>query len=427
MHEDMFLNAILIVNGLIFIAALSAIFVKKANFPYTIGLLIVGILIGFLSSRVELLAPMREVQLTPDIILFLILPTLLFEASINIDARLLSRNLVPILLLATVGLLISTAIVGIGISAATPLTFGAALLFGALISATDPVAVIALFKELGVPKRLSTLVDGESLFNDATAIVMFNILLGIIAAGTAFSTTVVISGIGQFLLVFLGGLLVGAVLGGAMLWIISLGRKDHMVQAVLTSVLAYLTFIIAEHFLDVSGVTAVVAAGILSSWAGARVFDESIRKYLTEFWEHLAFLANSMIFLLMGLTEYHLFADLRRYHETIGYILLGFLLTLVARLVVVYGLIPLANKISSRARVGRPDQAVIFWGGLRGAVPLALALSLPADFEHRVLVIDLTLGVVLMSLLIQGASVSWLLRKLGLIEAPIPSAASDRG
>jgi Kef-type K+ transport system membrane component KefB len=138
MHADMFLNAILVVNGLLFIAAISAIFVKKANFPYTIGLLIVGILIGYLSSRVEFL--------------------------------------MPILLLATVGLLISTAIVGIGISAATPLTLGAALLFGALISATDPVAVIALFKELGVPKRLSTLVDGESLFNDATAIVMFNIL-----------------------------------------------------------------------------------------------------------------------------------------------------------------------------------------------------------------------------------------------------------
>jgi CPA1 family monovalent cation:H+ antiporter len=426
MPEDTILNTILIVNGLLFVAAMSAIFVRKAKLPYTIGLLIVGILIGYLSSRVEILAPMREVQLTPDIILFLILPTLLFEASINIDAKLLWRNMVPILMLATIGLLISTAIVGFGISAATPLTLGAALLFGALISATDPVAVIALFKELGVPKRLSTLVDGESLFNDATAIVVFNILLGIIAAGTAFSTTVVISGIGQFLLVFLGGLLVGTILGGAMLWIISLGRKDHMVQAVLTSVLAYLTFIIAEHFLHVSGVMAVVAAGILSSWAGTRVFDASIRKYLTEFWEHLAFLANSMIFLLMGLTEYHLFADLRRYHETIGYILLGFLLTIVARLVVVYGLTPLTNKLKPQARVERPEQAAIFWGGLRGAVPLALALGLPADFEHRILIIDLTLGVVLMSLLIQGTSVSWLLRKLGLIEAPIPGTGNDQ-
>ena len=184
MPEDTFITTILIVNGLLFVAAISAIFVRKVEIPYTIGLLIVGILVGYLSSRIEFLAPMREVQLSPDIILFLILPTLLFEASINIDASLLRRNLLPILLLATVGLLISTAIVGIGISVATPLTLGTALLFGALISATDPVAVIALFKELGVPKRLSTLVDGESLFNDATAIVMFHILLGIIGTGT---------------------------------------------------------------------------------------------------------------------------------------------------------------------------------------------------------------------------------------------------
>ena len=402
MHEDTILTNILIVVGLIFVAALSAIAARKARFPYTIGLLVVGILIGYLSSRVEILAPMREIQLTPDIILFLILPTLLFEASINIDAKIMFRNLVPTLVMATLGLLISMTIVGIGISAATPLTLGAALLFGALISATDPVAVIALFKELGVPKRLSTLVDGESLFNDATAIVIFNILLGIVAAGTAFSASIAISGIGQFLLVFFGGLLVGVVLGAAMLWVLALGKGDHMVQAALTSVLAYLAFIVAEHFLHVSGVMAVVAAGVFGSWASIRVFDEAMRHYITELWEYMAFIANSLIFLLMGLTEYHLFEDLSRYHEHIGYILLGFVLTIVARLVVVYGLTPLTNRLAPRARVESADKAVIFWGGLRGAVPLALALGLPAYFEHRVLIIDLTLGVVLMSLLILG-------------------------
>jgi Na+/H+ antiporter len=416
MNEDVILTNLLIVTGLIFIAALSAILVKRAHFPYTIGLLMVGILIGYLSSRVEMLAPMREVKLTPDIILFLILPTLLFEAAININSKTLFRNLIPIMVLATIGLLISITIVGVGISAATPLTLGAALLFGALISATDPVAVIALFKELGVPKRLSTLVDGESLFNDATAIVVFHVLLGIIGAGTAFSTSIVISGIGQFLLVFFGGLLVGLVLGAAMLWILALGRTDHLVQATLTSVFAYLTFIIAEHFFHVSGVMAVVAGGIFGSWASARVFDETMRRYITEFWEYMAFIANSLIFLLMGLTEYHLFADLSRYHENIGYICIGFLLTIVARLVVVYGLTPLTNRLAPQARVERSDKAVIFWGGLRGAVPLALALGLPVDFEHRVLIIDLTLGVVLMSLLIQGTTVGWLLKKLKVIE-----------
>jgi CPA1 family monovalent cation:H+ antiporter len=305
--------------------------------------------------------------------------------------------------------------VGFGISAATPLTLGAALLFGALISATDPVAVIALFKELGVPKRLSTLVDGESLFNDATAIVVFNILLGIVAAGTAFSASIAIDGIWQFLVVFFGGLLVGVVLGGAMLWIIALEKQDHMVQATLTMVLAYLAFIVAEHFLHVSGVIAVVAAGVFGSWAGARIFDDKMRRYVTEFWELMAFIANSLIFLLMGLTEYHLFEDLGRYQQATGYILLGFVLTLVARLVVVYGLTPLTNRLSPEARVESSDKAVMFWGGLRGAIPLALALGLPADFEHRVMIIDLTLGVVLMSLLIQGTTVGWLLKKLKIV------------
>lgn len=416
MHEDSILTSILIVAFLIFVASIIAIFVKKVRFPYTIGLLLAGVLIGYLSSRVGWMSPMRDLQLTPDIILFLILPTLLFEASINIDSKILFRNLAPILLMATIGLLISMTIVGLGISAATPLSLGAALLFGALISATDPVAVIALFKELGVPKRLSTLVDGESLFNDATAIVVFHILLGIVGAGTAFSSSIAIDGVGQFLVVFFGGLLVGLVIGGAMLWIIALEQKDHMVQAALTSVLAYLAFIVAEHFFHVSGVMAVVAAGVFGAWAAVRVFDESMRAYVTEFWEYLAFVANSLIFLLMGMTEYHLFEDLDRYREAAGYILLGFVLTIVARLVVVYGLVPISNRLAPGARIEREDKAVIFWGGLRGAIPLALALGLPADFEHRILIIDLTLGVVLMSLLIQGTTVSTLLRKLKIVD-----------
>jgi CPA1 family monovalent cation:H+ antiporter len=136
---------------------------------------------------------------------------------------------------------------------------------------------------------------------------------------------------------------------------------------------------------------------------------------VTEFWELMAFIANSLIFLLMGLTEYHLFEDLGRYQQATGYILLGFVLTLVARLVVVYGLTPLTNRLSPEARVESSDKAVMFWGGLRGAIPLALALGLPADFEHRVMIIDLTLGVVLMSLLIQGTTVGWLLKKLKIV------------
>lgn len=415
MHEEIYLTTIIVVIGLLFVASVSAIIVKKARLPYTIGLLVVGILIGYLSSRVEALAIMREVQLTPEIILFLILPTLLFEASINIDSKILFRNIVSILMLATIGLLISMTVVGIGVSAVTPLSLGAALIFGALISATDPVAVIALFKELGVPKKLSTLVDGESLFNDATAIVVFNIILGIVAAGTAFSSSIMISGIGQFLVVFFGGLAVGLILGAVFFGLLSLSKSDHLVQAALTSVLAYVTFIVADHFLHVSGVMAVVAAGVFSSWVAQRVFDESMRHYIAEFWEYMAFVANSLIFLLMGLTEYHLFEDIGRYRNIAGYIIVAFILTIIARALVVYGVTPLTNRLTPNEQVGESDKAVMFWGGLRGAIPLALALGLPADFEHRIIIIDLTLGTVLLSLLIQGTTVNWLLKKLKVV------------
>ena len=417
MHESPLLNGILVVTGLFFIAALSAIFFRKAHTPYTIGLLVVGLLLGYLSYQVEFLAPLQEARLSPDIILFLILPTLLFEASININLRTLMRNLAPILVMATIGLLISMSIVGIGISAVTPLTLGAALLFGAMISATDPVAVIALFKEFGVPERLSTLVDGESLFNDATAIVVFHILLGIVGAGTAFSSSLVVDGLMQFLVVFLGGLVVGAIIGGIMLWFIALGRQDYMVQATLTSVMAYLAFIIAEHYLHVSGVMAVVTAGILGAWVAMKIFDEEMQQYVSEYWEYMAFVANSLIFLLMGLTQYRLFEDVGRYGENFVYILAGFALTLIARLVVVYALTPITNLLAPRARVDRAEKAVMFWGGLRGAIPLALVLGLPVDFEHRALLIDLTLGVVLMSLLIQGTTFSPLLKKLKIVDA----------
>lgn len=415
MHEEIYLTTIIVVIGLLFVASLTAIIVKKARLPYTIGLLIVGILIGYLSTRVEALTIMREVQLNPEIILFLILPTLLFEASINIDSKILFRNIVSILMLATIGLLISMIVVGVGISAVTPLSLGAALIFGALISATDPVAVIALFKELGVPKKLSTLVDGESLFNDATAIVVFNIILGIVAAGSAFSSSIVISGIGQFFVVFFGGLAVGLILAAAFFGLLSISRQDHLVQAALTSVLAYVTFIVADHFLHVSGVMAVVAAGVFGSWVSKRVFDESMRHYITEFWEYMAFVANSLIFLLMGLTEYHLFEDIGRYRIIAGYIIVAFALTIIARALVVYGVTPLSNRLTPDEKVENSSKAVMFWGGLRGAIPLALALGLPADFEHRILIIDLTLGTVLLSLLIQGTTVNWLLKKLKIV------------
>ena len=183
MQDEIFVRSIIYFVFLLFIAALSAILFKRVKFPYTIGLVIIGIFLNYLSTVIPVLAPIRNIRLTPDVILYILLPTLIFAASFNIDSRMLMKNIVPVMVLAAPGLVISTVVTGFLVAWFTPLSLGAAMLFGALISATDPVAVVALFGEVGAPKRLDILVDGESLFNDATAIVVFRIIFGMVASG----------------------------------------------------------------------------------------------------------------------------------------------------------------------------------------------------------------------------------------------------
>lgn len=215
MPHNLLLNTEIDILVLLLVACLSAIAFKKINFPYTVGLVIVGLILSFLARNVEALAVINTFSLSEELILFIFVPPLIFESALNMDSRLLLRNLPPVLMLAAPGLLISTAIVGTILAWLTPLTLGQALLFGSLISATDPVAVIALFKELGAPKQLAILVEGESLFNDATAIVTFNIILGIIAAG-AVGAEAIQKGAIDFLVSFIGGIAVGAVFGYVM-------------------------------------------------------------------------------------------------------------------------------------------------------------------------------------------------------------------
>ena len=204
MPHNLLLNTEIDILVLLLVACLAAIAFKKINFPYTVGLVIVGLVLSFLARNIEALEVVNTFRLSEEIILFIFVPPLIFESALNMDSRLLLRNLSPVLVLAAPGLLISTAIVGFTLAWLTPLTLGQALLFGSLISATDPVAVIALFKELGAPKQLAILVEGESLFNDATAIVTFNIILGIIAAGVI-GTDALQQGASDFLVAFLGG------------------------------------------------------------------------------------------------------------------------------------------------------------------------------------------------------------------------------
>jgi CPA1 family monovalent cation:H+ antiporter len=410
MHHDPVITTVVTIVALLLVAAAAAIGLKRVHLPFTVGLVIVGLALGAIADRVEPLAFLNSVTLSPEIILFVFLPTLIFESAFNLDSRLLSRNLAPVLALAAPGLVLSTVLIGGLVAAVTPLSLGPALLFGALISATDPVAVVALFKELGAPKRLAILVEGESLFNDATAIVLFRVILGVVAGG-AISASVVGSGIANFAVVFLGGLIVGAAIGYLMIRSIALARDEPVVQVALSTVVAYAAFIAADEFLRVSGVMATTGAGIVVGALGSTRFTAQVREYLHRFWEYAAFVANSLIFLLVGLS-----VSLSTIAEYLGPIAITIGIVLLVRAVAVFGLIPITSRLPGAEAIGGRYQTVMFWGGLRGAVALALALSLPASFAQRDLIIALAIGVVLFTLLSGGLSMGPLIHFLGLDE-----------
>ncbi|MGK7924318.1 MAG: cation:proton antiporter [Spirulina sp.] len=406
---------------LLAIACLTAIALKRLKFPYTVALVLLGIGMGWLGQQFEFFEFFEKLSLSHDLILFVFVPPLIFESALNLDSRLLLRNLVPILTLAAPGLLISTAIVGSILNWGTDLDLPQALLFGSLISATDPVAVIALFKELGAPKRLGILVEGESLFNDATAIVTFNIILAVIATGQGFGLSTLQQGGWDFLISFIGGIAIGSIIGFAMQFPLSLSKDNPLVLATLTTIVAYATFSIAEEVIYVSGVIAVVSAGIILGWYKENNLKPEARNFLGEFWEYLAFLANSLIFLLVGLTVsgFQFFLQVEQTQGLLEAIGLTLLAILLARGIVVFGLTAIVNRLQPEAAVELPYQLVSFWGGLRGAVCLALALSFDPDFPNRDLMLMLTLGVVLFTLLLPGTTIAALLRKLELDLPPL--------
>ena len=399
--------------ALLLIAALVLALTKRIHLPFTVVLVVVGIALAELAGHwPHTLGLVGELRISPDLILYVFLPTLIFESAFNLDARALRHNLGAVLLLAIPGLLLSTLLIGLGVAFATPIPIAAALLLGAILSATDPVAVVALFKQLGAPQRLMTLVEGESLFNDATSIVVAGILVGVVTAGSVSAETIG-HGVIEFAVLFLGGLLVGWLLGLLTGYVLGMVESDPFIEITLTTIVAYLSFLIAEELFHVSGVMATVAAGImLGGWGRMRV-STSVRAYLEHFWEYLAFIANALIFLLVGLT-----IDLAALWNSIDIMLWVILAMLVSRAVVVYGLTPLLNRLPGAQVIGMPYQTVMFWGGLRGAIALAIVLSLPA-FEQSEIFVPVVMGAVLFSLLVQGLSIETLMKRFGLDQSPL--------
>lgn len=397
--KEEFLEVETLVILLLLVVSIVAIAVRRIRVPYTVALVLVGLFITF---RQE---PAFDV--TPELILALFVPPLIFEAAFHLELSQLRDNLLPILILAVPGVMLSTFIVGGIISAGIGLSLSVAVVFGALISATDPVAVVAFFRALGVSRRLAVAVEGESLFNDGTAIVIFNIALGAAILGS-FD---IVEGVFDFLRVSLGGLGIGIALG----WVVSrliAQIDDYFIEITLTTVLAYGAYLTAER-IHVSGVLAVVAAGIVSGNMSPRGMSPTTKIVLFNFWEYLAFLANSLVFLLIGIRVNvdTLIADIVPIIIAVGAVL-------AARAIVVYGLLRLTRLGSSEVHVPLSWQHVLFWGGLRGAIGLALALSLPIGLEDRELLEVMAFGVVLFTLLAQGTTIQFLLKRLGLSERP---------
>ncbi len=406
--EESVVQTVIAIVALLLVAAISAIGLRRARLPYSVGLVLVGLALGLVAEGVEGFHFLRELELSPEVILFVFLPTLVFESAFNLNARLLSQNLMPVLVLAAPGLLISTAIVGSAVALLTPLTWGPALIFGALISATDPVAVVALFKELGAPKRLAILVEGESLFNDATAIVLFHLILAVVVAGT-FTIGTLTEGLQSFLIVFAGGLGVGAVIGFLMVRSIAIAENDPLVEVSLSTVVAYAAFIAAEHYLHVSGVMATVGAGVVIGAFGTPRFTPEVRAFLRQFWEYAAFVANGLIFLLVGLS-----VSLGSLIEHAVPTLWAIAIVTVARGLVTFGLVPIVSRLPGSEPISFAYRVVLWWGGLRGAVALALVLSLAPDFPGREMMVAMSVGVVLFTLLAGGLTMSKVLAALGL-------------
>ncbi len=335
-------HTVQIVTGVLLLLFLACVFLTLCNrikLPFTVVLVLGGMLFAWLAGHYpHIFGIFKNVRISTDLILYVFLPTLIFESAFNMDSRLLWQNLMPVLMLAVPGLILSTFIIGVIVHLGVSVPLPAALLLGAILSATDPVAVIALFKQLGAPRRLTMLVDGESLLNDASSIVVARILLGMVLAGSI-STGIVAKGALDMVVVFCGGIFIGWGLGFLVGWIMGKIQLDAFVQMSLTMVLAYVSFLVSEKVFHVSGIMASMGAGLIMGGWGRTKISPSIRTYLEHFWSYISFVANSLLFLLIGLR-----INPAAFADSAGMLVWVILAMLVSRAVIVYGLIPLVTR-----------------------------------------------------------------------------------
>ena len=421
MHESGSAILIFVICALL-LGALLKTALRNSKLPYTVVLLLVGIAAGGI-NQLEIFGTDTLVSDTftqvghidPHLILFLFLPTLIFESAYSMEPHLFFRIAPQVTLLAVIGLIISMLLTALAASWLLSWGIGTALLFGALICATDPVAVVALLKEKSSRKRLETLVEGESLLNDGTAIVFFTLFYGF-ALGTT-TEVKALSIVGEFLWVVSAGLIIGVTIGWVILWIIGKLINQPLIEITLSIAAAYLTFFMAES-LHLSGVVALVALALMFSTVGRTRISPEISHFLHHFWEMMSYLANTLIFLIVGIIIMtHTTFDSPQLWITLGVLYIA--LTLV-RAVSVWTLMPLLERIGTG--ITQQKATILVWGGLRGAVSLSLALSLAQDSGVpellREQILFLTAGIVFLTIVINGSTMEWLLHRLALDKLP---------
>ncbi|WP_114395112.1 cation:proton antiporter [Oleisolibacter albus] len=437
---------LLAVAGLLALISLLPPLAQRLRLPYTVLLAAVGVALGLAQATVgrgppegmgamgDFLRATGDLELSSSAFLYLFLPVLLFETALSIDVRRLLDDFGPILLLAVVAVLMTTIVGGFAMWGGWWLWHGSGsghmltvcLLLAAIIATTDPAAVVGIFRDVGAPRRLSILVEGESLFNDAAAIVLFSLLVGILTAGKAID---VVAASGDFLLKFLGGVSLGWAFGKLVGWVVTPLRNQARSEITLTVSLAYLTFIAGEHYLHVSGVVAVVTAGLVLAAEGRTRISPESWAGLEQVWGQLGFWASSLIFILAAMLIPPTLANATWGHL----VLLAALIAgaTVARALVIYGLLPGLTALGAADHISHPYKAVMLWGGLRGAVSLALALAVsenrrvPDGTQEMVAVV--VTGYVLFTLFVQGTTLRPLMKLLRLDRlTPVDMALRNR-
>lgn len=399
---------------------------KKTTFPYTVGLFAIGIVIGlldrfgvfpetgFLKSAVDFAGSMD-----PDLILFIFLPILIFDGAYELDLHVFRKSLLNSTLLAGPGMVIAMLLTGVfimGMSSFIPACEGwnwnYAFMFGALISATDPVAVVALLKELGTSKRFSTLVDAESMLNDGTGIVLFMLFFGVYTNAGAVADPFL-----NFLIVVFGGMLLGWVTARFTIWLLGKVGGEEAVQNSVIIVSSYITFILAQSILDVSGVIALVAFGLTITNAGRPKLKPEVNHFMDQFWELMAYIANTLIFIIVGVV---IAMKIELSWTSLLLVILVYVGVNIVRMLVISILYPFMKKAGYG--LTRRESFILAWGGLRGALGLTLALmvsytlEIPEDIRRQILLF--TGGIVTLTLAVNATTMRWLLLKLGLTKVP---------